>query len=151
MAGSLWRGPCAGVPVPESRCRGSHRNRRRATHPNTTVHTTSDTTDGSTTGTPANPDDHAAPVKASCDSCPIAAPGRATAACHHCTIEIDVSDGAARLQVVNDGALPANGANPGTGLAALSRYLGEHAGRLEAGLAPDGTFRLDAVLPGAAR
>jgi len=69
----------------------------------------------------------------------------------HCTIEIDVSDGAARLQVVNDGALPADGADPGTGLAALSRYLGEHAGRLEAGLAPDGTFRLDAVLPGAAR
>ncbi|MHA6797135.1 sensor histidine kinase [Pseudonocardia bannensis] len=69
----------------------------------------------------------------------------------HCTIEIEVAGGGARLQVVNDGALPANGADPGTGLAALSRYLDEHAGRLDAGPGPGGTFRLDAVLPGAAR
>ncbi|WP_219413898.1 hypothetical protein [Pseudonocardia nigra] len=47
--------------------------------------------------------------------------------------------------------MPADDRDPGTGLAALSRYLDEHAGRLDAGLAPDGTFRLDAVLPGAAR
>jgi two-component system sensor histidine kinase DesK len=69
----------------------------------------------------------------------------------HCTIGIEVADGSARLQVVNDGALPSDDADPGTGLAALSRYLDEHAGRLDAGLAPDGTFRLDAVLPAAAR
>jgi two-component system sensor histidine kinase DesK len=68
----------------------------------------------------------------------------------HCTIEIDVADGRARLKVVNDGALPA-GAGRGTGLAALGRYLDEYAGRLEAGPGPDGTFRLDAVLPGASR
>ncbi|WP_214370641.1 sensor histidine kinase [Pseudonocardia sp. H11422] len=69
----------------------------------------------------------------------------------HCTIDIEVADGGARLEVVNDGALPANGTDPGTGLAALSRYLDEHAGRLDAGPGPGGTFRLDAVLPGAAR
>jgi two-component system, NarL family, sensor histidine kinase DesK len=68
----------------------------------------------------------------------------------HCTIEIDVSDGQARLLVVNDGALPGNEAELGTGLAALGRYLDEHAGRLDARRGPDGTFRLDAVLPGAA-
>jgi two-component system sensor histidine kinase DesK len=69
----------------------------------------------------------------------------------HCTIEIDVAGGQARLGVVNDGALPAGGDGQGSGLAALGRYLDEHAGRLEAGPGPDGTFRLDAVLPGAGR
>jgi len=69
----------------------------------------------------------------------------------HCTIEIEVADGDARLRVVNDGTLPADGAQAGTGLVALGRYLDEHAGHLDAGPAPDGTFRLDAVLPGAAR
>lgn len=69
----------------------------------------------------------------------------------HCTIEIDVTGGDARLQVVNDGAVPCDGSDPGTGLIALSRYLDEHAGSLDTGLAADGTFRLDAVLPGAAR
>jgi two-component system sensor histidine kinase DesK len=69
----------------------------------------------------------------------------------HCTIEIEVADGGARLKVVNDGALPTDATEAGTGLAALSRYLDEHAGRLDAGLAPDGTFRLDALLPGAPR
>jgi two-component system, NarL family, sensor histidine kinase DesK len=68
-----------------------------------------------------------------------------------CTIEIDVTDGNARLQVVNDGAGPGNEAEFGTGLIALERYLREHAGRLDAGPGPDGTFRLDAVVPGAAR
>jgi two-component system, NarL family, sensor histidine kinase DesK len=53
--------------------------------------------------------------------------------------------------VVNDGALPGDGADPGTGLVALGRYLDEHEGRLDAGPGPGGTFRLDAVLPGAAR
>jgi two-component system sensor histidine kinase DesK len=69
----------------------------------------------------------------------------------HCTIEIDVTDGHARLRVENDGALPADGVPLGTGLDALSRYLDEHAGRLDAGPGPDGTFHVDAVLPGAAR
>jgi two-component system sensor histidine kinase DesK len=68
-----------------------------------------------------------------------------------CTIEIDVTDGDARLRVVNDGARQANEGEFGTGLVALERYLHEHAGRLDAGPGPDGTFRLDAVLPGAAR
>jgi len=69
----------------------------------------------------------------------------------HCTIEIDVTDGHARLRVENDGALPAERAPLGTGLNALGRYLDEHAGRLDAGPGPDGTFHVDAVLPGAAR
>jgi two-component system, NarL family, sensor histidine kinase DesK len=68
-----------------------------------------------------------------------------------CTIEIDVIDGEAHLRVVNDGAHPADEADPGTGLAALERYLQEHAGRLDAGPGPDGTFRLDAVLPAGVR
>jgi two-component system, NarL family, sensor histidine kinase DesK len=68
----------------------------------------------------------------------------------HCTIEIEVTDGRARMRVVNDGALP-GGDDLGTGLAALGRYLDDHAGRLDAGPGPDGTFRLDAVLPGAGR
>jgi two-component system, NarL family, sensor histidine kinase DesK len=69
----------------------------------------------------------------------------------HCTIEIEVADGEARLRVVNDGALPAPTDGEGTGLAALGRYLDEHAGRLDAGRTADGTFRLDAALPGAPR
>jgi two-component system, NarL family, sensor histidine kinase DesK len=69
----------------------------------------------------------------------------------HCTIEIEVRDGDARLHVVNDGALPPDDADPGTGLVALGRYLTEHDGHLDAGLAPDGTFRLDATLPAGAR
>jgi two-component system, NarL family, sensor histidine kinase DesK len=69
----------------------------------------------------------------------------------HCTIEIEVTGGDARLRVVNDGALPADGAGSGTGLVALERYLEEHAGRLDAGPTPEGTFRLDAVLPEGAR
>ncbi|WP_214406024.1 sensor histidine kinase [Pseudonocardia lacus] len=69
----------------------------------------------------------------------------------HCTIEIEVVDGEARLRVVNDGSLPGNGDGAGTGLVALSRYLDEHSGRLDAGTAEDGTFRLDAVLPAGAR
>jgi two-component system sensor histidine kinase DesK len=67
-----------------------------------------------------------------------------------CTIEIDVTDGQARLRVVNDGALPGDDADPGTGLAALGRYLQAHSGRLDAGPGPDGTFRLDAALPAGA-
>ncbi len=35
------------------------------------------------------------------------------------TIEIDVKGGDARLQVRNDGALPGDGSDPGTGLIAL--------------------------------
>jgi two-component system sensor histidine kinase DesK len=69
----------------------------------------------------------------------------------HCSIEIAVAGGEARLRVVNDGALPADGTDAGTGLVALGRYLDEHAGRLDAGPAADGTFRLDAVLPAGAR
>jgi two-component system, NarL family, sensor histidine kinase DesK len=68
-----------------------------------------------------------------------------------CTIEIEVADGQARLRVVNDGALPGDDADPGTGLAALGRYLHEHAGRLDARPGPGGTFQLDAELPAAAR
>jgi two-component system sensor histidine kinase DesK len=62
-----------------------------------------------------------------------------------------VAGGEARLRVVNDGAFPADGADPGTGLVALDRYLQEHAGRLDAMPGPGGTFRLDAVLPVATR
>ena len=68
-----------------------------------------------------------------------------------CTIEIDVSGGDARLVVVNDGALPPDDTDPGTGLAALERHLAEHAGRIDAGLTPEGTFRLDASVPVGAR
>lgn len=69
----------------------------------------------------------------------------------HCTIWMDVTDGCAHLRVVNDGTLSTNGAGHGTALAALGRYLAEHAGRLDAGPSHDGTFRLDAVVPGAAQ
>jgi two-component system sensor histidine kinase DesK len=69
------------------------------------------------------------------------------AAPRRCTIEIDVADGQARLRVVNDGAFPGDDADPGTGLAALGRYLQENAGRLDARPGPDGTFRLDAQMP----
>jgi two-component system, NarL family, sensor histidine kinase DesK len=65
----------------------------------------------------------------------------------HCTITVDVDGGAARLRVDNDGALPPGGTDPGTGLVALRRYLDEHSGRLDAGLTPEGVFRLDAELP----
>ncbi|MHA6622266.1 sensor histidine kinase [Pseudonocardia sp. DLS-67] len=68
-----------------------------------------------------------------------------------CTIEIDVADGDARLRVENDGVGPGNAAGSGTGLIALERYLSEHSGRLDAGPGPGGTFRLDALLRGAAR
>lgn len=68
-----------------------------------------------------------------------------------CSIEIDVTGGDARLVVVNDGAPPPDHTDLGTGLSALGRYLDEHAGRLDAGPAPDGTFRLDASLPVGAR
>lgn len=67
-----------------------------------------------------------------------------------CAITIEADDGCAVLRVENDGVLP-GGYGDGTGLAALSRYLDEHEGRLDAGPGPDGTFRLSAVLPGAAR
>ncbi|OLT10137.1 hypothetical protein BJF78_29170 [Pseudonocardia sp. CNS-139] len=66
-----------------------------------------------------------------------------------CTVVIEVAAGRARLQVVNDGVLLTGPDGLGTGLAALGRYLDDHAGRLDAGPGPDGTFRLDAVLPGA--
>ncbi|MCX6465795.1 MAG: histidine kinase [Pseudonocardiales bacterium] len=69
----------------------------------------------------------------------------------HCTITIEVVDGVARLRVDNDGALPPDRDDPGTGLTALRRYLHEHAGRLDAGLTPEGVFRLDAELPAGAR
>lgn len=68
-----------------------------------------------------------------------------------CMITIEVVDGTARLRVDNDGALPPDQDDSGTGLIALRRYLDEHAGRLDAGLTPDGTFRLDAELPAGAR
>ncbi len=64
----------------------------------------------------------------------------------HCTILIEVDRDGARLEVVNDGALPP-GDGSGTGLAALDRYLREHAGRLDAGPTDDGRFRVDARLP----
>ncbi len=68
-----------------------------------------------------------------------------------CTIEIEVADGAARLRVVNDGVGPGSAGIGGTGLKALGRYLDDHSGRLDAGPGPDGTFHVDAVLPGTAR
>lgn len=68
---------------------------------------------------------------------------------HRCSIVIAVDDGAAELRVDNDGALPSTDTGDGTGLAALSRHLQEHAGRLDAGPGPDGTYRLTARLPGA--
>jgi two-component system, NarL family, sensor histidine kinase DesK len=68
----------------------------------------------------------------------------------HCSIEIEVDGDGSRLEVVNDGALPA-GDGAGTGLVALDRYLREHAGRLDAGPTDDGRFRVDARLPAGAR
>ncbi|CAA9378089.1 MAG: Histidine kinase [uncultured Pseudonocardia sp.] len=67
-----------------------------------------------------------------------------------CTIEIEVDGEDARLEVVNDGALP-TGDGAGTGLVALDRYLREHAGRLDAGPTDDGRFRVDARIPAAVR
>lgn len=68
----------------------------------------------------------------------------------HCMIEVRVDGDAARLEVVNDGALPP-GEDVGTGLVALDRYLREHAGSLDAGPTPDGRFRLDATMPAGGR
>ncbi|GEL26367.1 hypothetical protein PSU4_53210 [Pseudonocardia sulfidoxydans NBRC 16205] len=64
-----------------------------------------------------------------------------------CTIEIEVVGGAAHLRVINDGVAAGASDDAGTGLVALGRYLDEHAGRLDAGPGPGGTFRLDASLP----
>ena len=64
----------------------------------------------------------------------------------HCTIEIECTAGTARLRVVNDGVLPDTD-DAGSGIPALRRYLGEHAGRLDAGRAADGSFTLSAELP----
>lgn len=69
----------------------------------------------------------------------------------HCTIEMDMTDGYAHLQVVDDGASAPDTAEASARLDALRQYLDEHSGRLDVGPGPDGTFRLDAVLPGAAR
>jgi two-component system, NarL family, sensor histidine kinase DesK len=55
-----------------------------------------------------------------------------------CTIDI----GPRRLRIVNDGVPSDPPDTAGSGLAALDRYLAEHAGRLEAGPVGDGTFRL---------
>lgn len=68
---------------------------------------------------------------------------------HRCSVVIAVDGGAAELRVENDGALPSTDTGDGTGLAALARHLEEHAGRLDAGPGPDGTYRLAARLPGA--
>lgn len=68
-----------------------------------------------------------------------------------CTIEIDVADGGARLRVVNDGAEPHDGTDPGTGLVALGRYLDEQGGRLVARPGAGGTFEVTAELPVATR
>lgn len=64
----------------------------------------------------------------------------------HCTIEIACADGSARLRIVNDGVLPGTG-DAGSGIPALRRHLTEHAGKLDAGRTPDGTFALSAELP----
>jgi two-component system, NarL family, sensor histidine kinase DesK len=58
-----------------------------------------------------------------------------------CAIEI----AADRLVVGNDGVLGGSSGD-GTGLAALSRYLGDHSGTLAAGPDGRGGFRLEAVL-----
>lgn len=69
----------------------------------------------------------------------------------HCSIAIEVAGGGARLRVVNDGAEPHDGLDPGTGLVALGRYLDEQGGRLVARPGTGGTFELTAELPVAAR
>ncbi|MFC4946849.1 sensor histidine kinase [Pseudonocardia sp. GCM10023141] len=68
-----------------------------------------------------------------------------------CSIDIELVGEGARLRVVNDGAAPPDGSDPGTGLVALERYLGEHGGRLVAGPGADRTFAVTADLPVAAR
>jgi hypothetical protein len=68
-----------------------------------------------------------------------------------CTIEMNVTDGCAHLGVINDKVPAVDGGRRGAGLAALSRYLDRHAGQLIAGPCPDGTYRLDALVPEAPR
>lgn len=69
----------------------------------------------------------------------------------HCSIDLVIEGGGARLRVVNDGAEKPDGSDPGTGLVALGRYLDEQGGRLAAGPGAGGTFELTAELPVAAR
>jgi two-component system, NarL family, sensor histidine kinase DesK len=70
---------------------------------------------------------------------------------HVCRIEMDVRKGCAHLRVVNDGAPAVNGVQRGAGLTALSRYLAQHAGRVDAGPWRDDIYRLDAQVPEAPR
>jgi len=65
-----------------------------------------------------------------------------------CSVAIDRGPEGLRLLIRNDG-VPGQPPNHtvGTGLAALHRYLAEHAGRLEAGPSRDGMFEVAALLP----
>ncbi|MFD8689873.1 sensor histidine kinase [Streptomyces sp. NPDC059651] len=65
----------------------------------------------------------------------------------HCTIRLDVSADEAVLDVENDGAPTAASGGSGSGLAGLRERLGALDGKLDAGLAQDGLFRLSARIP----
>jgi two-component system, NarL family, sensor histidine kinase DesK len=68
----------------------------------------------------------------------------------NCTIEVTEDDGALRLTVENDGVIPSYrdaSRESGNGLGNLTQRLVVVQGRLTAGLAPGGKFRVQAVIP----
>jgi two-component system, NarL family, sensor histidine kinase DesK len=68
----------------------------------------------------------------------------------HAAIELDEADGAARLEIDNDGVAPeaaAGGEAPGSGLIGLRERVAEAGGRLTAAPEAGGRFRITAMVP----
>jgi signal transduction histidine kinase len=67
---------------------------------------------------------------------------------HDCAISLDDRDGSAVLEIVNGGPRPAaDGARPGAGLANLADRVAGAGGDFDAGVTPDGSFRLRVSVP----
>jgi len=70
---------------------------------------------------------------------------------HRCWVTLRTDSGATTLRIVNDGVLDRagteQGAEPGTGLTALARRVGEAGGRFAAGAGERGRFEVEVVLP----
>ncbi|UFU01994.1 histidine kinase [Ruania suaedae] len=66
------------------------------------------------------------------------------------TISLFSADGAATVEVANDGVRPLASPRPGSGLRGLSERLASVGGSIESGAGPDGSFRVRARVPDAA-